>query len=601
MNGKNIKIALCAPKIKLCVPEYNTELLINCAKEAEENGADLVAFPELSLTGVTAGDLFLYETLYVSAEAALLKYINETKELSIISFIGLPVFSKGELYNSVAVIHHGEILGITASGKADRHFKSAPKLPLDIDIAGRKTTLSSFAIYSNEATRAKIFVKIGEDDAPIFSGADIIINPTAMTEYLGLSKKRLEYAEAVSRELSSTFVLVGAGEGESGTDGIYAAPRLVSQNGRIIAESLLFDNGILYAEVDVSDKKTEHKEKKHSDEEVNPYPFIPISKDERCEACSLAIEIQARSLALRMERAYAKAAVIGVSGGLDSTLAVLVAARAMDVLKRDRSSVIAITMPCFGTTERTKSNALSLAEELGCSVRTIDIKASVNQHFSDISHEKDNYDVVYENAQARERTQILMDVANAVGGLVIGTGDLSELALGFATYNGDHMSMYCVNGSVPKTLMREIIKNEAELFKKAGKETLAKVLLDVVNTPVSPELLPASDGENKQHTEQIVGPYELHDFFLYHMIKYKRRPAEILSLAKSTFPAYEPSEIQGYLEIFLRRFFSQQFKRSCLPDGPRVTEISLSPRGAWQMPSDVSSEIWLFELRKKEN
>jgi len=277
---------------------------------------------------------------------------------------------------------------------------------------------------------------------------------------------------------------------------------------------------------------------------------------------------------------------------------VLVAARAMDILKRSRENVIAITMPCFGTTERTKSNALALAEELGCSVRTIDIKKAVNQHFEDISHDKNNYDVVYENAQARERTQILMDIANAEGGLVIGTGDLSELALGFATYNGDHMSMYCVNGSVPKTLMRAMIRHEAALAETKGQPRLSKVLFDVVNTPISPELLPTEDGENKQHTESIVGPYELHDFFLYYTVKYGYSPKRILELSTSVFDEYGAEEIKGYLDNFVRRFFSQQFKRSCLPDGPRVTEISLSPRGAWQMPSDVSSGLWREELKE---
>lgn len=598
--SNNIKLALSSPKIKLCVPEYNAELCIKCAKEAELSGADVIVFPELALTGVTAGDLFFHNPLLEAARSALLKYVNETKDLKLTSFIGLPLLEGGVIYNTVAIVREGKVLNFAVSKKESRHFDGLAGKTLKADFFGAETALSENVIYTDSATRTRIFVKIGDEDAILSNNIDLILNPTAMPEYVGLSALREEYASAISRELKVAYATVGAGVGESGTDGIYAGARLVTQNGRVIAASELFGEEILYAEFDIENKEVFDAENAERCENLR-FPFIPSSDEERKKATSLAVEIQARSLALRMERAYAKCAVIGVSGGLDSTLAVLVAAKAADILKRDRKTVIAITMPCFGTTERTKSNALALAEELGCSVRTIDIKASVNQHFADISHKEDNYDVVYENAQARERTQILMDVANAVCGIVIGTGDLSELALGFATYNGDHMSMYSVNGSVPKTFMREIIRDEAERYKLLGRENLSRVLIDVVETPVSPELLPVSDGENKQHTERIVGPYELHDFFIYHMMKYRRSPRELFSLAKEAFSEYSVEEIKRYLEIFIRRFFSQQFKRSCLPDGPRVTEISLSPRGAWQMPSDVSGEVWLNELRETED
>jgi len=476
-----------------------------------------------------------------------------------------------------------------------RHFVPAPEKSFSAVVCGQRVEIGRNLIYTDADTRANIFVKVGDDDVYSKDGVNLIINPIAMAEYVGLAKARRQYANEVSSALGVALVVAGAGVGESGTDGIYAAPRLVSQSGEVIAEASLFDSEILYAEIDLRASRKADFEPMAEAEPVK-FPFIPENEKELSEACELAIEIQARALALRIKRAYAKCAVLGVSGGLDSTLAVLVAAKAMDILEMPRNSVIAITMPCFGTTERTKSNALALAEALCCSVRTIDIKAAVNQHFEDISHDKDNYDVVYENAQARERTQILMDVANAEGGLVVGTGDLSELALGFATYNGDHMSMYCVNGSVPKTLMRPMIKHEAESYRARGEEKLCGVLLDVVNTPISPELLPVENGENNQHTENIVGPYELHDFFLYYTVKYGYSPSRIFDMAASVFDEYGRDDVKRYLGTFVRRFFSQQFKRSCLPDGPRVTEISLSPRGAWQMPSDVSSELWRRDL-----
>ncbi len=595
---KRLKIAVASPKIKLCDPEYNAKLCIECAREANSLGADVIVFPELVLTGATLGDLYFQEALLAAADSALKSYTDETAELSIMSFIGAPIAADGALYNGVVCVSEGEIIGISISGLRTRHFDPAPNDSIEISVAGISAECARDFVYTDKDTGANIFVKVGDDNAFSADGVNLILNPTAAAEYVGLKAERKNYAEDISRELGLAFVIAGAGEGESGTDGIYAGARVITQHGKTLAEAPLFDEKILYADIDFS-KGCENLEPVINVElPLGKFPFIPSDEMERREACELSIEIQARSLAGRIERSYSKCAVIGVSGGLDSTLAVLVAAKAMDILGRDRRSVIAITMPCFGTTERTKGNALTLAEELGCSVRTIDIKNAVNQHFADISHDENKYDVVYENAQARERTQILMDVANAEGGLVVGTGDLSELALGFATYNGDHMSMYCVNGSVPKTLMREIISNEAREYEEKGNSTLAKVLSDIVNTPVSPELLPAEDGENKQHTEKIVGPYELHDFFLYYTVKFGYSPKRVLELAAETFTEYERGEIKEYLKIFIRRFYSQQFKRSCLPDGPRVTETSLSPRGAWQMPSDVSSKIFLETLEE---
>ena len=593
---KRMKIAVASPRIKLCDPEYNAKICAACAKEADSQGADVIVFPELTLCGATLGDLYFQEVLISACDRALRTYIEETEGLSVMSFIGLPISVDGALYNTVACVSEGEIIGISASGEKTRHFEPAPNKSFKVSVGGATSECARDLVYTDKDTGASIFVKVGDDNAFSADGVNLILNPASMAEYVGLKDERRRYANDISRELGLAFVMAGAGDGESGTDGIFAGARVVSQYGKIIAEAQLFDENILYAELSLDARRGNFEPTIEAELPPRKFPFIPEDRAERAEACKLSLEIQARALAARIERSYSKCAVIGVSGGLDSTLAVLVAAAAMDILGRDRSSVIAITMPCFGTTERTKGNALLLAEELGCSVRTIDIKNAVNQHFSDISHDENNYDVVYENAQARERTQILMDVANAEGGLVVGTGDLSELALGFATYNGDHMSMYAVNGSVPKTLMREIILNEARDYEKKGNSTLAKVLSDIVNTPVSPELLPALDGENKQHTEKIVGPYELHDFFLYYTVKYGYSPKKVLALAIEAFGEYDESEIKEYLKIFVKRFYSQQFKRSCLPDGPRVTEISLSPRGAWQMPSDVSSKIFLESL-----
>lgn len=595
-----VKIALISPRITLCDPEYNATVLAKEAALAAEDGARVIAFPELALTGATAGDLYFQEALTDAADAALAELCDATADIEAVCLVGLPVKQGEKLYNAVCAIYGGEIIGVSAAcglSTRSRLFSPAPDERIRVTVAGQQTVLGGDLVYGAPLgegdTRVKIFVKIGDDDAPIPEGANLLINPAAAPEYITLAAARRAAVCKDSRSMNMAYAYVGAADGESGTDGIYAGARLVAVGGEVVAESELFSTDVLVCEVELGVECENSAKCKEEAPRVTKTPFIPEDKAEREEALSLAIELQARALALRIERSYSKCAVLGVSGGLDSTLAVLVAARAMDILSRPREAVIAITMPCFGTTERTKSNALALAEELGCTARTIDIKAAVTQHFKDISHPEDKYDVVYENSQARERTQILMDVANAEGGLVVGTGDLSELALGFATYNGDHMSMYCVNGSVPKTLMRAVIAHAADKALDRGEERLSRVLYDVINTPVSPELLPADGAENKQHTEKIVGPYELHDFFLWHTIKSGASPARVLKLAAEAFAGeYSEDEIRGYLEIFVRRFYSQQFKRSCMPDGPLVSPISLSPRGAWQMPSDISSAVW---------
>ena len=591
-NGK-IKIALGAPKIRLADVENNLNECVRVTSEASLGGADVLVFPELVLTGATCGDLFLNEALLDAATDALMRYVDMTRETDVLSFITLPLARGGIIYNAAVAVSGGEILGVSASGEVgSRHFAPAPIDGGTVRIGEGSYPLGSALTYGCDGARISPIVSGGED-AYVPSDANIIIRIKSEAEYIGLDKKRRDSLKRESLVLGAAVLLVGGGEGESGTDGVFAAPRILADRGEIVASAPLFSSELFTALLDTDERTRSGELPPIPEKKPTRAPFIPEDGEERREACELALTIQSKGLAARIRRSYSKCAVIGVSGGLDSTLALLVAARAMDELGFSRDKIIAITMPCFGTTERTKSNALALAEALGATVRTIDIKAAVNQHFSDISHDRDSYNVVYENAQARERTQILMDVANAVGGLVIGTGDLSELALGFATYNGDHMSMYGVNASVPKTLMREIIRYAAEKYAERGECETSRVLVDVVETPVSPELLPTDGGECMQHTEKIVGPYELHDFFIYYTVKYGMSPKRLFALAADVFSGvYTNEEIRTYLNTFISRFFSQQFKRSCLPDGPRVTEISLSPRGAWQMPSDVSSALW---------
>ena len=589
---KKINLALSSPEIVLCDPMTNAEILSAEAHKAATQGAEVIAFPELAITGATLGDLFGQEPLLFAAERALEKYVEMTADISLISFIGLPLLVKGKIYNTVAAVSEGRVLGITASRdtRLSRYFTTLSGEQVATFVGGRDVIVSDILTYISEKDGARIIVEIGECDygrTASLVEADLVINPTAVPEYVGLAEARRYRAECRSVD-GTVYATVGAGVGESGTDGVYAGVRLITKGGRAIMESAPFDSAPLIRNITLG-APTRVRKPREKTPGIEKFPFIP--KDEGDLA--LAVKIQSVALAKRLVRSYSRKAVIGVSGGLDSTLAVLVAAYAMDEAGLPRENVVAITMPCFGTTSRTKSNALALATALGCTVREIDIKRAVSLHFEDIGHEEGNYNVVYENAQARERTQILMDIANAEGGLVVGTGDLSELALGFATYGGDHLSMYGVNASIPKTLMRAILRYEAGRYAERGEEIVARTIIDVVDTPVSPELLPVGEeSENKQYTERIVGPYELHDFFLYYLIGERMAPDKVLRIGARTFTDYTKDEISGYLEIFVRRFFSQQFKRSCMPDGPRVTEISLSPRSAWQMPSDVSAVVW---------
>ena len=616
MKNGFYKIALANTPFRVSDALNNIESCIARAREAAENGAKILLFPELTISGATAGDLFFQNSFIEKCENALVKFVEETAELDLVSFVGFPLKVGAKLYDAVAAVCRGEILGMSTRALSDRYFASFGEAEY-VKFFGQNILVGENIVYSTGD--AKIFVEVGDDFKSVptpssfaaVSGANVILAAMAYPEYITLSEKEERRVLAVSESLLSPYAVCSASFGESGSDGVYLGRRLIAEEGKFIAKSQPFSEDIIYGVIDV--EKALSLRAKRSDfdslcrgfavvdfelkeEACDPippsrFPFIPDTVEKREAAAELALNIQARGLAARVERAGAKCCVIGVSGGLDSTLAVLVCEKAMEMLGRERSSVIAITMPCFGTSERTKSNALALAEELKLTVKTIDIKNAVNQHFKDIGQAEDNYDVVYENAQARERTQILMDIANKEGGIVVGTGDLSELALGFATYNGDQMSMYSVNGSVPKTLMREIIRCAAKTAYKNGKESLAKVLLDVIETPVSPELLPTEDGkENAQYTETIVGPYELHDFFIYYTVKYGFTAEKIRRLALLAFgEKYTEEQVDECLRKMRSRLMTQQFKRSCMPDGPLVTEISFSPRGAFMMPSDA---VW---------
>ena len=622
MKNGFFKIALAAPAVRVADTERALEESISLAREAAENGANIILFPELTLSSATAGDLFLQDAFTSKCLSSLEKFISGTSDLDAVSFIGFPYRTGASLYNAVAAVCRGRLLGVSTGG-ADGKYFSVFGEAMERKVLGSKVNVGDNIIYS--FGKAKIFVEVGGDSSlPISpasvaasAGANIILGAMAYPEYLTLAEKEERRALAVSDSLAVSYAVASASFGESGTDGLYAGRRFIAEEGKFIAKAPLFTEEILYGTVDVERSAALRRSRYGFDslcrdfevvdffleeKEVNPdyvgrFPFIPENLSEREAASELALELQARALAGRVERAGAKKCVIGVSGGLDSTLAVLVCDRCMQLLGREKTDVIAITMPSFGTSERTKSNALALAEELRLTVRTIDIKAAVNQHFADIGQPDGVYDVVYENSQARERTQLLMDIANKEGGIVVGTGDLSELALGFATYNGDQMSMYSVNGSVPKTLMREIIRYSAKSAYKAGRENLARVLLDIIETPVSPELLPTEDGkENNQHTESIVGPYELHDFFIYYTVKYGFSPEKVKRLASLAFgEKYTEKEISEYQRKLLTRMATQQFKRSCMPDGPLVTEISFSPRGSFNMPSDAVWNAFLEE------
>ena len=603
INNKTVKVAAVSPRIRLGDVANNVKACIREAERAASLGAKLLVFPELTLTGATCGDLFTHHVLLERAERGLREFVDATRELDMISLVGLPVEIFDFCRNAVAAVYKGEILGIHVKNNL-RYDEQCYFCPMDYGIKGLNIGgLDTVYLCDN------VFVAPFDDDVvisigPNSEGANILACPDARSYIAGDRKGELITARQISGIYGIAYVYANAGIGESTTDAVYAADNIIADRGEILRDALPFaEDNLILADVTVADMNLNPDFEcpdAGDDEPMSTNPFLPAGKNEQREFCLEALEIQSQALAARVERSYSKTMVIGVSGGLDSTLALLVCARAADILGMDRKSVIGVTMPCFGTTKRTKSNAEKLSEALGISFRTVDIKASVTQHLADIGHDGVTPDVTYENAQARERTQVLMDISNMTGGLVVGTGDLSELVLGWATYNGDHMSMYAVNASVPKTMVRRIVEVYSEEQRSANSE-ISDILDDILATPVSPELLPPKDGEIAQCTEELVGPYELHDFFIYYTLGCGLSPGETYAYAKESLGGvYDNKTILGWLRVFVRRFISQQFKRSCLPDGPKVSCISVSPRGALRMPSDASAAVWLEELDRIE-
>lgn len=628
-----IKVAALTPKVKVADTTYNREQICMLIDEAQEKGAKILVFPELCITGYTCGDLFYQELLLREAKKELLAIAKYTERKDCLVFVGLPLEHQGKLYNVAAAIAQGKVLGLVPKTHIPnynefyerRHFVSGMKQPvpvaLDEDIIVPMGTQILFQCRQMPAL--KIAAEICEDVwAPnppgvdhALAGATVLVNLSASDETTGKDIYRKSLVTGQSGRLICGYIYCSAGDGESTQDVVYSGHNLIAENGFLLAESRRFCNESIYTELDIARLNEERRrmstfpafnetyiniefslkeEQTELTRFVDPAPFVPGNKADREKRCEEIFMIQAMGLKKRLEHTNAATAVVGISGGLDSTLALLVMVKAFDLLNRDHKDIVAVTMPGFGTTDRTYDNAVSLIKSLGATFREVSIVDSVRTHFRDIGQDEAVHDVTYENGQARERTQILMDIANKSGGMVIGTGDMSELALGWATYNGDHMSMYGVNASVPKTLVRHLVCYYADT---CGDETLQKVLYDVLDTPVSPELLPPEDGKISQKTEDIVGPYELHDFFLYYILRFGCTPKKIYRLAKYAFDGtYDTETIQKWLKTFYRRFFSQQFKRSCLPDGPKVGTVAVSPRGDLRMPSDASARIWMEEL-----
>lgn len=628
-----IKVAALTPKVKVADTTYNREQICMLIDEAQEKGAKILVFPELCITGYTCGDLFYQELLLREAKKELLAIAKYTERKDGLVFVGLPLEHQGKLYNVAAAIAQGKVLGLVPKTHIPnynefyerRHFISGMKQPvpvaLDEDIIVPMGTQMLFQCRQMPAL--KIAAEICEDVwAPnppgvehALAGATVLVNLSASDETTGKDIYRKSLVTGQSGRLICGYIYCSAGDGESTQDVVYSGHNLIAENGSLLAESRRFCNESIYTELDIARLNEERRrmstfpassetyiniefslkeEQTELTRFVDPAPFVPGNKADREKRCEEIFMIQAMGLKKRLEHTNAATAVVGISGGLDSTLALLVMVKAFDLLNRDHKDIVAVTMPGFGTTDRTYDNAVSLIQSLGATFREVSIVDSVRTHFRDIGQDESVHDVTYENGQARERTQILMDIANKSVGMVIGTGDMSELALGWATYNGDHMSMYGVNASVPKTLVRHLVRYYADT---CGNATLQKVLYDVLDTPVSPELLPPEDGKISQKTEDIVGPYELHDFFLYYILRFGCTPKKIYRLAKYAFDGtYDTETIQKWLKTFYRRFFSQQFKRSCLPDGPKVGTVAVSPRGDLRMPSDASAGIWMEEL-----
>ena len=632
MKDGFIKVAAATPKIKVADPAYNTEEILKIIDETEKNGASILVFSELTISGYTCGDLFLQQPLLTECKNQLLRIVKATENKSMLVVVGCPIVIKQKLYNCAIVISDGSILGIVPKTHLPnysefyelRHFTSGEGLEEDLwfgEEFGYVNVAVNQLFKCKEIPELVVACEICEDLwVPLppstyhaMAGATVICNPSASVETTTKESYRRSLVSNQSARLLAAYIYADAGEGESTQDVVYSGHHLICENGSVLAEAKRFTNEIIYADIDVQKLAAERRKmtsfpggqtddyfeqefslevKENKITRTFPKaPFVPDNQDERDKRCDEILSLQSMGLKKRLEHTNCKHAVVGISGGLDSTLAVLVTARAFDLLDIPRENLICVTMPCFGTTDRTYQNAVSLIKELGATLKEVRIEKAVRQHFADIGHDENNHDVTYENSQARERTQILMDMANQYNGMVIGTGDMSELALGWATYNGDHMSMYAVNCSVPKTLVRYLVLYYAET---TDNKKLSEVLMDVLDTPVSPELLPPVDGVISQKTEDLVGPYELHDFFLYYMLRFGFPKAKLYRMAKLTFDGvYDDETIKKWLEKFYWRFFSQQFKRSCLPDGPKVGSVAVSPRGDLRMPSDASPTAWL--------
>ena len=633
MKNGFIKVAAATPDIRVADVEFNTQNIINAMEEAQKNGAKILVFPELGVTGYTCSDLFDHSVLLKASRKALLEIAENTSDKDMLVFVGAPLEVNGKLYNVAAAMNQGEIIGFTTKTFLPnygefyemRQFTPGPQAVREITFEGKKIPFGPQILFQAEGMEELVVAaEICEDvwspvppsNQAALEGATVIVNCSASDETIGKDTYRRALISGQSARLISGYIYANAGEGESTTDLVFGGHNIIAENGTVLKESSRYVNEIIYSELDlqrITGERRKNTTFQPMDEETLvrvPFtveetktfltrtfpkkPFVPSDEQTRAQRCEEILTIQAMGLKKRLAHTNARTAVVGISGGLDSTLALLATARAFDLLGRDKKDIIAVTMPCFGTTDRTYQNACEMSKKVGATLIEVPIADAVNIHFRDIGHDPEDHSVTYENCQARERTQVLMDIANKTWGMVIGTGDLSELALGWATYNGDHMSMYGVNASVPKTLVRHLVKYAAD---DTTDEALKNVLYDVLDTPVSPELLPPKDGDIAQKTEDLVGPYELHDFFLYFMLRFGYEPSKIFRIACMTFDGeYDKETIFKWLETFCRRFFSQQFKRSCLPDGPKVGTVALSPRGDWRMPSDACVAVWMKDL-----
>lgn len=642
MRDGFLRVAASTPEVKVADVQFNREEICRKIQEGRKNGVKIMVFPELCLTAYTCGDLFLQKSLLTAVKRELKALTDFTKGSDMLVFAGLPWEYNHKLYNTAAAIQDGRLLGIVPKlwipnyGEfyERRHFNPWEFGNVTVEFDGQKVPMGTKLLFAcKNAENLVVGAEVCEDvwvlnppsSAHAAAGATVIVNCSASDETTGKADYRRSLISGQSARLLCAYVYANAGEGESTQDLVFGGQNIIAENGTVLKESRRFCSETIVCDIDLErlecerrrmttyqtegradyeiiefelkdEKAEQEKEYSHLERFVDPSPFVPGSDAERAKRCEEILMIQAMGLKKRLVHTHCQNAVVGISGGLDSTLALLVTVKAFEMAGLPKEKIYSVTMPCFGTTDRTYQNACRMTEKLGASLQEVDIKKSVTQHFEDIGQDMGCHDVTYENGQARERTQVLMDIANQTGGLVVGTGDMSELALGWATYNGDHMSMYGVNASVPKTLVRHLVQYYADT---CGEESLAEVLLDVLDTPVSPELLPPEDGVISQKTEDLVGPYELHDFFLYYVLRFGFMPSKIYRLALRAFQGeYDGETIWKWLNVFYRRFFAQQFKRSCLPDGPKVGSVAVSPRGDLRMPSDASRQIWMEDLEQ---